>query len=70
MKPPSAKPWHKLGISRKEYLAGKPWKEYGMARDRFEKFILSLQQDVVADTALRKESGILQEKIFGRNRDR
>lgn len=42
-----------MGITRREYLSGKPWKECGMSREKFEKLILSLPKDVVADSKLK-----------------
>ncbi|MDD2390677.1 MAG: hypothetical protein PHP23_13215 [Desulfobacterales bacterium] len=69
MKTSSVKPWNKLGVSKREYLTAKPWKEYGMTRTRFETFILSLQQDIITDAKLRKESDAVREKLFGQTRE-
>jgi len=68
MKSSKIKPWNKLGISRREYLAAKPWKEQGMSRAGFEKFLFSIQQDVVADSKLKRDSLALREQLFGRTR--
>jgi hypothetical protein len=61
------KAWLKMGITRREYLAGKPWKECGMSREKFEKLVLSVPQEVVADSKLNTD---LKDYLFGEDKER
>ncbi|HPA15104.1 MAG TPA: hypothetical protein PKV75_07525 [Desulfobacterales bacterium] len=61
------KAWTRMGITRGEYLSGKPWKECGMSREKFEKLILSLPQEVVADSKLKTE---LRDYISGEAKEK
>lgn len=56
-----------MGISKKEYLTGKPWKELQMSRAKFEKFILSTSKQIVTDSKLKSETDRMRDYIFNKN---
>ena len=60
------RPWHRLGISRKQYLSAKIWKKAQMSRQKYEKLIMSLPQDVLDELGLNAETDLILEKTFGK----
>ena len=44
---PSIKPWHRMGISRKQYLNARPWKKAKMSRAKYERVIAAVPQEVL-----------------------
>ncbi len=68
MKTPSLlKPWTRLGISKKQYKALQPWKAAKMSRERYEKIILTVPQDVIDGFRREAEANALVEEIFGKD---
>jgi hypothetical protein len=50
------KPWHKMGITRRQYVAVKPWKNANMSREKFESIILACPQEVLDEARIRVET--------------
>ena len=68
MKTPSLlKPWIRLGISKKQYKALRPWKAAKMSRERYEKMILTVPQEVIDEFWREAEVNALVEEIFGKD---
>ncbi len=66
MKTPSfLKPWTRLDITKKQYKALRPWKAAKMSRERYEKIILTVPQDVIDGFRREAEENALVEEIFG-----
>ncbi len=68
MKPisPSIKPWHRMGISRRQYLNAKPWKKAKMSRVKYERIIAAVPQEVLDEIRITAEAEALMENIFGK----
>ena len=60
------KPWHRLGINRRQYLSAKMWKRAAMSRQRSERLIMSPPQDVLDELRLHAETDLILEKAFGK----
>jgi hypothetical protein len=59
------KPWHKMGISKSQYLAIRPWKKAEMSRERLEGLIMSLDQDLLDEIRISVETEDLVQALFG-----
>jgi hypothetical protein len=59
------RPWHRLGITKKQYLSARIWKRANMSRDKYEKLVMSLPQDVLDEVRLNAETDLILEGIFG-----
>ncbi len=66
MKIPFVKPWHRLGISRKQYLSERIWKRAEMSRQKYERLIMSLPQEVLDELRLNAQTNLILEKVFGK----
>ena len=64
--PPSIKPWHRMGISRRQYLNAKPWKKAKMSRAKYERIIAAVPQEVLDEIRITAEAEALVENIFGK----
>jgi len=60
------KPWHRMGISRRQYFATKPWKKAKMSRAKYERFIMSVPQEYLDEIRLNAEAQVLVESLFGK----
>ena len=61
------KPWQRLGITKKQYLASKPWKGSGLSREKYEHIISIVPQDYLNDLKIEAEAEALVERVFGEN---
>ena len=61
------KPWSRLGISKEKYKKAQPWKAAKMSRERFEKIILNVPQNLIEEFRREAESTLLIEQIFGKD---
>ncbi|MCK5611922.1 hypothetical protein KAR91_59180 [Candidatus Pacearchaeota archaeon] len=67
MKSPShLKPWTRLGITKKQYKAARPWKATKMSRERYEKIILNISQEIIEEHRREAEANALMEAVFGK----
>ena len=67
MKPPShLKPWTRLGISKELYKSARPWKKAKMSRERYEKIILNVPQELIEDFRREAEATAMMEAVFGK----
>ena len=63
---PSLKPWHRMGISRRQYLNARPWKKAKMSRAKYERIIAAVPQEVLDEIRITAEAEALVENIFGK----
>lgn len=58
------KPWERLGISRKQYAASRPWKKAQMDKKLFETLICELSDEAMQSLRLEAEADALTELLF------
>lgn len=63
------KPWARLRLSRKQYEAGRPWKNTPLSREDFEKVILAIPTEIFDGLRLEADAERLIQAVFGENPD-
>ena len=67
MKSPShLKPWTRLGITKKQYKKSRPWKSAKISRERYEKIILNVPQELIEEHRRKAEANAMMEAVFGK----
>ena len=61
------KPWQRLGITKKQYLASKPWKGSGLSREKYEYIISVVPQEALNELRIEAKAEALLERVFGEN---
>jgi len=61
----SNKPWATLKVSRRQYVAARPWKKAGMSRERFEEMIAILPDGIIDEIQLEADAERLIAAAFG-----
>lgn len=59
------KPWAILGISRKQYVAAKPWKKAGMTKEKFSEMLNLIPHEAMQILKDEADAERLVGKIFG-----
>ena len=68
LRPPPIKPsWQRMGITRRQYLAARPWKKAGMTRAKYDKIIMVVPQEILTEIRITAEADALVERIFGKD---
>ena len=62
--PPSIKPWHLMGISRRQYLNARPWKKAKMSRAKYERIIAAVPQEVLDEIRVTAEAEVFVDSVF------
>ena len=64
--PSNLKPWTRLGIIKGQYKKVRPWKAAKMSRERYEKIILNVPQELIEEYQREAEADMLLEAVFGK----
>lgn len=65
------KPWAILGISRRRYMASRPWAKIG-SRDKFESLLLTIHDnspELISDMKDHSEADLLVDLVFGEQKE-
>ena len=66
LRPSPIKTWQRMGITRRQYLAARPWKSAGMSRTKYERIIMAVPQEILTEIRITAEADSLVERIFGK----
>lgn len=58
------KPWEKMRVSRNDYMRMRPWKDCGMARERFEQVVVGLPDEVFGIIHEDVQAELLTQALF------
>lgn len=59
------KPWAKLRMTRRQYERARPWKNSGMARQKWEEVVMLFPDETIEEIYRDVEADRLIEAIFG-----
>jgi hypothetical protein len=54
-----------MRITRRQYVAAKPWKEAKMSRAKYERIIMSVPQEYLDEIRITAEAEAFVESVFG-----
>ena len=66
LRPTPIKLWQRMGITRSQYFAVRPWKKADMSRAKYEKIIMAVPQEFLTEIRITAEADALVGRILGK----